>query len=76
MCKELRNGTTPSFRGYKEAADKKWSMKERVRNGSDEKREEALPKFGAEAKEDCELAEVEGAGRSLHLGRGGGHLPV
>ena len=50
MCKELRNGTTPSFRGYKEAADKKrelelfWTrcMKERVRNGSDEKREEAL----------------------------------
>ena len=50
MCKELRNGTTPSFRGYKEAADKKrelelfWtrSMKERMRNGSDKKREEAL----------------------------------
>ena len=50
MCKELRNGTTPSFRGYKEAADKKrelelfWTrcMKERVRNGSDEKRDEAL----------------------------------
>ena len=49
-CKELRNGTTPSFRGYKEAADKKrelelfWtrSMKERMRDGSDEKREEAL----------------------------------
>ena len=49
-CKELRNGTTTSFRGYKEAADKKrelelfWtrSMKERMRNGSDEKREEAL----------------------------------
>ena len=50
FTEKLRNGTTPSFRGYKEAADKKrelelfWtrSMKERMRNGSDEKREEAL----------------------------------
>ena len=44
-CKELRNGTTPtfSFRGYKAAADKKrefelfWtrSMNERMRSGSE-----------------------------------------
>ena len=27
-------------------------------------------------KEDCELAEVEGAARSVHLGRGDGRLPV
>ena len=50
MCKELRDGATPSFRGYKEAAEKKrelelfWtrSMKERMNKGSDEKREEAM----------------------------------
>ena len=49
-CKELRNGQTPSFRGYKEAAQAKremelsWtvSMKERMKKGSDEKREVAL----------------------------------
>ena len=31
---------------------------------------------GAGAKKDWEPAEAEGAGRSLHLGRRGGHLPV
>ena len=49
-CKDLRNEKTPSFRGYKEAAENKrdfelfWSRstKERVKKGSDEKRENAL----------------------------------
>lgn len=49
-CKELRDGLTPSFRGYRDAAQAKrevelsWtkSMKEKMKNGSDEKREKAL----------------------------------
>ena len=49
-CKELRTNQTPSFRGYREAAAAKrelelsWtnSMKERMRQGSDEKRETSL----------------------------------
>ena len=49
-CKELRDGNTPSFRGYREAARLKgeielvWSekMKAKIKQGSDEKRELAL----------------------------------
>ena len=49
-CKELRTDQTPSFRGYKEAAEAKrelelvWSnsMKERAKKGSDEKRKAAM----------------------------------
>ena len=49
-CKELWNNQTPSFRGYREAAQARrelellWtaSMKLRVKKGSDEKREAAI----------------------------------
>ena len=77
-CKELRDSTTSSFRGYKEAAKKKrelqlfWtrSMKERVKKGSEEKREDALIQ---EQERTASLQKLKE--QSVQLSRGSGRLP-